>query len=180
MEPENNLMAAVRQRDLELVNKLLSEGANVNDQDEQGWTALHWAAGSGYAAMVRLLLDHHADITARGRDNRTAGMVARAAARNDVVELLVQAEKAAGAWKDPRENRPYCKGFYLKDLRDFSQWPQDTMPADAAEAIVYLHQNFTVTKSVWPDEDVIFRNVTPEWVQFCQSRLNFSVPADLV
>jgi uncharacterized protein len=175
---ETDFIAAVRQHDLELVKKLILEGANINEQDEQGWTALHWAAGSGDIAMIRLLLEHHGDMSAKGRDNRTACMVARAAGRSEVVEFLMQAEKAAGVWKDPRENRPYCKGFYLKDLCGFSQWPRETVPAD--EAIVYLHQDLTVTRSVWPGEDVIFSNVTPEWVQYCRSRLNFSVPPDLI
>lgn len=177
MEQEKQVIAAVRQRDLELVKKFIAEGANINEQDEQGWTALHWAAGSGDAALVRLLLDHHGDVAAKGRDNRTPSMVARAAGRNEVVELLIKAEKIAGVWKDPRENRPYCKGFYLKDLYHFPQWPRDTVPADA---IVYLHQDFTVTRSVWPGEDVIFSSVTPEWVQYCELQLNFSIPADLV
>jgi len=50
---ETNFIAAVRQRGLELVKKLILKEANVNEQDEQGWTALHWAAGSGDVAMIR-------------------------------------------------------------------------------------------------------------------------------
>ena len=130
MAQEKQVIAAVRQHDLELVKKLISEGASVNEQDEQGWTALHWAAGSGDVAMVRLLLEHHGDMSAKGRDNRTPWMVARAAGRS---EFLTQAEKAQEVWKDPRESRPYCKGFHLKDLCGFSQWPRDTVPADVAE-----------------------------------------------
>jgi hypothetical protein len=180
MELEHNLIAAVQQRDTGLVAKLLSEGANVSQLDEQGWTPLHWAAGAGDAGIVRLLLDHGADIAATGRDNRTALMVARAAGRHDVVALLTQSEKTASIWKDPRESRPYCKAFYLKDLQGFSQWPRDNTAESDADAILYLHQDFTVAKSVWAGEDVVFNQVTPEWIQYCHSRLNFSIPADLV
>ena len=181
MEPEKKLIDAVRQRDLELVKKFILEGENVNQQDGQGWTALHWAAGAGDAGALRLLLEKHADITARGRDNRTPLMVACAAGQSEAVKVLTESEKAAGVWKDPRESRPYCKGFYLKDLQGFAQWmPDNTAASNTADAIVYIHQDFTVTRSVWPNEDVIFNKITPEWIHYCESQLRFSIPADLV
>lgn len=175
---EKKLISAVQQGDLELAKKLLLGGASVSEQDEQGWTSLHWAAGSGNVELVRLLLDHHADITMKGRDNRTPLMVARAAGRSQAVEALVQAEKTAGVWKDLREGRPYCKGYYLKDLLNYPNWSSSAEAA--AESIVYVHQDFTVTKSVWPGENVVFSNVTPEWVQFCKSQLKFAIPPDLL
>ncbi len=175
---EKKLISAVRQGDFELAKKLLLEGANVNEQDEQGWTSLHWAAGSSNVELVRLLLDHHADVTIKGRDNRTPWMVARAAGRTPTIEVLAQSEKAANVWKDPRDGKPYCKGYYLKDLMSYPNWPSS---AEAAgESVVYLHQDFTVTKSVWPGENVVFNHVTPEWVQFCQSQLQFAIPPDLL
>lgn len=180
---EEKLICAVQQGDLQLAKKLLLEGANVNEQDEQGWTALHWSAGSGNVGIVRLLLDYHANITIKGHDNRTPWAVARAANRDPVLEILTQAEKAASVWKDPQEGRPYCKGYYLKDLVSYPHWPSvagGNGSTNSHDVIVYLHQDFTVTKSVWPGEDVIFSDVTPEWVQFCESQLSFSIPADLL
>ena len=180
---EKQLIVAVQQGDRELVKKLLLEGTNVNEQDEQGWTPLHWSAGSGNVDIVRLLLDHHADVTVKGRDNRIPLMVARAAGLNDVAEILTQAQKSAGAWNDPHESRPYCKGYYLNDLLSYPQWPSaagdPNGSANTAGAIVYVHQDFTVTKSVWPGEDIVFNDVTPDWVQFCESQLKFLVPPDL-
>lgn len=47
--------------DFNLAKKLLTLGANVNDQDELGYTALAYAAKKGNVDMVELLLDHGAD-----------------------------------------------------------------------------------------------------------------------
>ena len=182
MERENKLIAAVQQDDLKLVKKLISEGANVNGQDEQGWTPLHWSAGSGKIEMLRLLLDSHADIALTGRDNRTPLMVAKAAGRSEAAAVLTQHEKARGDWQDPRQGRPYCKGYYLAALRGYPQWPSENDQAGSTgdDAIVYVHQDFTVSKSVWPGENVIFNAITPEWIRFCESQLKFSIPPDLL
>src|SRR5436305_15212855 len=96
MEQEKSVIAAVQQRDTGLLKKLLSEGADVNERDDERWTPLHWAAGAGDVGTVRLLLDYKADITATGRDNRSPLMVARASGRNDAVALLAVSERAAG------------------------------------------------------------------------------------
>ena len=37
--------------DLKLVQTLLSEGANVNEKDGRGHTALHWSARNGHDDM---------------------------------------------------------------------------------------------------------------------------------
>ena len=187
MDPENKLIAAARPGDLATLKTLLAEGANANDADELGWTALHWSAGRGDVEAVRLLLEHHADVTITGRDRRTPLMVARSAGRQAVAAILTDAEKAKGVWTDPGENKPYCKAFYLKQFAGYPQWSPTTggqasgkESTGNGDAIVYLHQDFTVTKSVWPGESVIFDAVNGDWIRFCESELKFSVPADLV
>jgi ankyrin repeat protein len=45
----------------EAVEQLLSHGAEINDRDDQGDTALVAACDSGSTRVVKLLLDHHAD-----------------------------------------------------------------------------------------------------------------------
>jgi hypothetical protein len=36
---------------------------------------------------------------------------------------------------------------------------------------VYLHTNFTVTDGIFVDENIIFSDVTPEWIEFCRDVL---------
>lgn len=198
MSDEVQLIETVKEGNVEKAGELLDKGADVHQRDEQGWTPLNWAAGQGDADMVRLLLDRDADVTLTGRDNRTPLMIAKAAERKEVVEILTQAEKERGVWEDPRETRPYCKAYYLRDLRKFSSWSEEAVssngdpggadaPGDEEDAteltddsIVYVHQDFTVTRSMWHGEDVVFDDVTPEWRQFCEEELEFAIPEDLL
>jgi hypothetical protein len=43
--------------DVELLKKLVEEGANVDEADEEGRTALHFAAGYGEIDCVKVLID---------------------------------------------------------------------------------------------------------------------------
>lgn len=38
---------------------------------------------------------------------------------------------------------------------------------------VYVQRNFTVTDGIFIDENIIFSNVTPEWIEFCRNVLGF-------
>lgn len=55
----------VKARRQEMVQLLLRSGAPVDLADQDGWTALHKAAYSGFDETVRLLLDSGANILAR-------------------------------------------------------------------------------------------------------------------
>jgi hypothetical protein len=192
---EPNVIDAVKRDDFDSLERLISEGADVNYQDEHGWTPVSWAAGKGDARMVKLLLDSGADVSLACKAGRTPLMIARAAGRPEAAQLLTAAEKARGGRNAPGQSPAYCRHYLMGDLRNWENWPAqqgDPLRASAREArngkearslsddeIVYLHQDFTVTRSVWPGEDVVFDEVTPEWVEFCRRSLNFSIPENL-
>ena len=50
----------------------LGPGTDVTATDEDGRTALHWAAGQGHGDSVTLLLDWGADVAMKDGDGRTA------------------------------------------------------------------------------------------------------------
>jgi ankyrin repeat protein len=54
------------------VKLLISRGANVNVTNEAGNTPLHWAALLGHTAVVRCLLEAHANVTLQNKAGRTA------------------------------------------------------------------------------------------------------------
>ena len=58
----NALADAVRKNDVPVVVQLIEKGANVNDFDEYGMTALICAASEGFVGCAKLLLEANADV----------------------------------------------------------------------------------------------------------------------
>ena len=175
---DGKLIEAAKADDLSTLEGLVAAGADVNEQDEQGWTPLNWAAGKGSRAAVELLLKAGADASKVGRDQRTPYMIALAAGHAEVARLLQDAGDAGGA------SRPYCKAVSLEELRRFPGWPGAGREDGAGEKsqgedVVFIHQDFTVTRLMWHGEDVIFAGVTPEWETFCRDVLKFKALNDL-
>lgn len=52
--------------------ELLKQNPELIDTKEEGLTSLHIAADRGYTDIIRLLLDHGADINAKTDDEDTA------------------------------------------------------------------------------------------------------------
>ena len=63
------------------VTALINAGADVNAQDDDGWTALVHAASGGHAQVVSLLLMAGADPNIRTRDGRSVLAESRARKR---------------------------------------------------------------------------------------------------
>ena len=93
----------------------------------------------------------------------------------------------------------YCKAYPIERLQAFGDWetkyehkPEKTEETsesgngaskDDAQSsendYLFLQENFTVTKGIFLDEDVVFDNVTPQWIDFCRHTLDFEIPADV-
>lgn len=186
------LIEAVKDRQFAEVTKLINSGADINQQDEQGWTPLNFAAGKGDVSLIKLLVENGADIFKVGRDRRTPYMIALAAGRVAAVKYLREAEDNYSGEKPARPQRKYCKAYHLSELRRYPAWSENRINWNKKEngdgggaapftedKIVFIHQDLTVTESMWPDENVIFNSVNEEWGNFCTSSLHFSVPDDL-
>jgi uncharacterized protein len=186
------LIDAVKTGQLGKVEEALNAGADIHQQDEQGWTPLNWAAGKGNVEIVSLLLKRGADVFRTGRDQRTPYKIALAAKHTDVARLLKKAEQAANGTNGDSTSRDYARAYSLGELRKFSDWREEkinwkeTVPADengnsrelSDDDVVFLQQDFTVTELIWPGENVIFNRTTPEWIDFCTQELQFKVPDD--
>jgi hypothetical protein len=85
----------------------------------------------------------------------------------------------------------YMKAYLLGELRRFPNWHErrwqdwvkahegdETPPARelGEDDVVFIQEDGVVTKDVFGDGDVVFDDVTPEWLSFCSDTLAFSVP----
>ncbi len=91
---ETALMLAAFKGNMELVQRLLAEGASVNRVG--GWTPLHYAAAQGHTEIVKLLLEKGARVNVQTYSGITPlYMAARKPSREVVMTLL-----RAGSYRD--------------------------------------------------------------------------------
>jgi serine/threonine-protein phosphatase 6 regulatory ankyrin repeat subunit B len=76
--------------DLEIGQRLLDGGADVNAQDNENWTPLFVAAGIGQSDFAQMLLEHGAAINARTDIGMTPLHRASERGHLDVVRLLLE------------------------------------------------------------------------------------------
>jgi hypothetical protein len=86
----------------------------------------------------------------------------------------------------------FCKAYQLREFRGFQGWKEDAHNARKVLKVIdgeaqeverqlletdylYLQDNFTVTDGIFMGENIIFSDVTPEWIEFCQNILAFHV-----
>lgn len=115
-----SLIEAANAGDIEAVSKLVQEGANLNERDGDGDTALHRAAFRGNKQIVELLLAKGASVEARSNSGDTPFIRSAAKDHKDVAELLL----AKGADVNARGNNGGTALHVaalngLKDMADF-------------------------------------------------------------
>lgn len=89
--PAMTLIDAAGRGDLEIVQHLLIEGADINMRDNDGWTALMSAARDNHLDVIQHLLTAGADIHVRDHDGETALMLAARWGHFEVVQQLLNA-----------------------------------------------------------------------------------------
>ena len=120
---ESPLMLAALKGQLELADRMVKKGADVN---KTGWTPLHYAATTGQLAVIRLLIENHAYIDAESPNGSTPLMLASMYGTPEAVKLLLD-EGADPTLKNQhgltamqfaqRANRPDAAELITKSMR---------------------------------------------------------------
>src|SRR5882672_936858 len=89
LKDERKLQEEVTERTFNVVQLLLSAGADVNAKADNGWTPLMAGVAICDPKVLSLLIDAGADVNARAHDGMTALMIAAAAGKIPSVKLLI-------------------------------------------------------------------------------------------
>ncbi|KRE35197.1 M48 family metallopeptidase [Paenibacillus sp. Soil522] len=90
-QTDNDLLGAASDADLERVRSILAAGIDPNVTDEEGWTALMWAAQYNETEIGRALVEAGADLNSVEQSNEeTALTVALYNGSLDIVALLLE------------------------------------------------------------------------------------------
>lgn len=109
---------AAENGNLEELNKLISAGADIEERDRMGFTALHNAAFWGYTECLKELIKAGADILTRG--GKTALELAEDEGETECIAILKQAQRDLESKKELEE---LDKSAQLPEMKqsDFSQ-----------------------------------------------------------
>ncbi|KAK5699629.1 palmitoyltransferase akr1 [Elasticomyces elasticus] len=123
---EQDLMQLARLGELRSIQRLFDSGTyNAKSIDEQGITALHWAAINGHHALCHFLIQSGADVNARGGDAQATPVLwASKRCHLQIVSLLL----ANGA--DP----------LLKDDQGYNLLHSATLDGNIYQLVLLLHQ----------------------------------------
>ncbi|ETN69585.1 ankyrin repeat protein, partial [Necator americanus] len=85
------VIAAARCAHVGLIDMLVNKGANINQRDENGWTALTHAVHKNHSPSVQLLLDRNAEIAGKDKTGKSLAHIACAVASRSIVDRLLEA-----------------------------------------------------------------------------------------
>ena len=105
---ESPLMLAALRGDMDAVDRLIAQGAEVNNTNRAGGTALMTAAIQGHSDVVRLLISKRATVNAKNNKGWTALMYAAWNGHTDVVKTLL----AKGAEVNAQNNEGWTALMY--------------------------------------------------------------------
>ena len=131
------------QRNRDVFKLLLAQGADINVEDEDDMTLLHWAARRGDKDFVEFLLANGADVNIKvGAGNKTPLHEATEKGHKEIVELLLD----HGAEINAMDGQGYTPMYYAvsKDRKDIS----DVLIAHMAESESNLTPFYLATMQI--------------------------------
>ncbi|XP_069124649.1 G patch domain and ankyrin repeat-containing protein 1 homolog [Argopecten irradians] len=127
--------------DLTTVQKCLSNGVNVDSQDQFGWTALMCAACSGQSEVVQHLLVTGANVNLTASGGKTALSIASDAGHFDIVKLISEFDPASAIEIRTGRAKTSSSDSTVKEVEQFYC---DICKIDVKETSQIQHQTSTV------------------------------------
>ena len=84
-----DIWEAAEYGNIETIKHHLANGTDVNAQDFDGWTPLHWAAMEGHKKIAELLIANGADVNLKNMDSNTPLQYAAMAGQTGIAKLLL-------------------------------------------------------------------------------------------
>ena len=133
--PEQRLLQAAREGDVDAVRLLLDAGTPVDavDESDSGCSALHHAAAFGHTALIHMLCKRSADVELKDRRGRTPLHCAVQAAQVDCAETLVL--WGASVWAEDGGGRNAMVAARESGSADMVCMMQDMMEDDGQAQI---------------------------------------------
>ena len=97
-----------------MVEFLVSNGADVNRGDNEGWTPLHATASCGFLSIAKFLLDHGANVAAVNNDGELAIDISESDEMEDLLQKEIDIRQIN--CEDARNREEQCM---LDDARDW-------------------------------------------------------------
>jgi len=88
LSPTQNLLQAIKRKQLAIVHAFLAAGASPDTRDDQGRPAIIWAVASGRPEIVEFLLGQGADASAMDPHGTTALRLATERGVQEIVAVL--------------------------------------------------------------------------------------------
>ncbi|ORX92689.1 hypothetical protein K493DRAFT_408729, partial [Basidiobolus meristosporus CBS 931.73] len=96
-----------------LADFLIEKGVDVNCQDANGYTALHFAAWTGRACIVKTLIRAQASTLLETKSKQTATSLARDQSSDEIVMLLAEASKPSQQPQPTYCHMALCRTYHL-------------------------------------------------------------------
>ena len=78
---------------LDMVEFLVANGADVDRGDNEGWTPLHATASCGFLSIARFLLDHGSNVAAVNNDGELAIDISESDEMEELLQKEIDAQK---------------------------------------------------------------------------------------
>lgn len=158
----NTLMNALRDGDIAEVERLLKEGACINEQDKNGTTPLMSMVINMRVQMVQVLINHGADLNIQTKDGTTALMFAVICGYKEITRLLLD----NGADPDRQDHKGYKAFDYVARSADVSMMDMLISIAQEKEKKEALEKKQAEDREIEREARaavILKRNIPPVW-----------------